>query len=106
VALFVAAAVAFLVSCHFGLTTIVPRLRRGRPDHIFWEAPIFSLGEEGYAQEMRKLDVATAWSDKLRHLHLLAGICKSKFQHFHIAIRTAQVGFLTLVVAELGRLVG
>ena len=95
VALYVASSLAFLVSCHFGLTTITPRLRRGRADHIFWEAPV-----------MRNLDVATGWSDKLRHLHMLASICRSKFRHFQVAIRLAQVGFVALVLAELSRLGG
>jgi hypothetical protein len=103
--LFVVAAFAFLVSCHFALTTVVPRLRRGKVDHIFWEAPVFSLPEERYVETMRQLDVSTAWNDKLRHLHMLAGICKRKFSHFQVAIRLAQVGFILLVAAEFGRAV-
>jgi hypothetical protein len=102
-ALFIISGMAFLASCHFALSTVVPRLRRGKVDHIFWEAPVFSLSEDRYVEEMRKLDVSTGWSDKLRHLHMLAGICKKKFSHFLVAIRLAQVGFLLLVAAELGR---
>jgi hypothetical protein len=37
---------------------------------------------------------------------MLAGICKVKFNHFQIAIRFGQVGFLTLVLAEFGRILG
>jgi hypothetical protein len=51
------------------------------------------------------LDVSVAWSDKLRHLHMLAGICKNKFSHFLVAIRLGQVGFVLLVAAEFGRMV-
>jgi hypothetical protein len=83
--------------------TVVPRLRRGKPDHIFWEAPVFALSEEDYIEEMRRLDVAAGWSDKLSHLHMLASICKAKFRHFLTAIRLAQLGFLVLVLAELAR---
>lgn len=100
---FLLAALAFLISCHFALMTVVPRLRRGRADHIYWEAPVFGLSEEAYIEEMGRLDVSVAWSDKLRHLHLLASICKAKFRHFLKAIRLAQLGFLVLVLAELGR---
>jgi len=103
--LFVAAGLAFLISCHFALTTVIPRLRRGKADHIFWEAPIFSLSEDSYVDTMRRLDASTGWSDKLRHLHMLAGICKKKFSHFQIAIRLGQIGFVLLVAAEFGRIV-
>ena len=103
--LFVAAGLAFLISCHFALTTVVPRLRRGKADHIFWEAPVFGLSEDRYVETMERLDVSVAWSDKLRHLHMLAGICKKKFSHFQVAIRVGQVGFVLLVAAEFGRMV-
>ena len=105
VALFIVSGLAFLASCHFALTTVVPRLRRGKIDHIFWEAPVFSLSEDRYVEEMRQLDVSTGWNDKLRHLHMLAGICKKKFSHFQVAIRLAQLGFLLLIAADLGRIV-
>jgi hypothetical protein len=64
---------------------------------------VFSLSEDQYVDEMRRLDVVTEWNDKLRHLHMLAAICKEKFRHFLIAIRLAQVGFGALVLAELSR---
>jgi hypothetical protein len=105
VLLFLAAGFAFLVSCHFALTTVAPRLRRGKVDHIFWEAPVFSLSEDRYVETMRQLDASTGWSDKLRHLHMLAGICKKKFSHFQVAIRMGQIGFVLLVAAEFGRMV-
>jgi hypothetical protein len=54
---------------------------------------------------MRHMDVTTGSDDKLRHLHMLAGICKKKFHHFQVAIRLAQVGFVLLVAAEFGRVV-
>lgn len=103
--LFPLAALAFLVACHFSLTTVAPRLRRAhvKSDHIFWEAPVFRLSEQAYIAEMEKLDVESEWYDKLRHLHMLAGICRTKFGHFRIAVRCGQIGFVTLVLAEFGR---
>jgi len=50
VVLFLVAALGFLVSCHFALMTVVPRIHRGRPDHIFWEAPVFRLPEDQYVR--------------------------------------------------------
>ncbi len=103
-ALLALAGLAFLVSCHFSLTTVVPRLVRGRDDHIFWESSVFKLAPEAYVAAMEALDPEAERRDMLRHLHMLAGICRSKFWHFGRAIRIAQLGFVLLVIAELGRL--
>jgi hypothetical protein len=104
-ALFLLAAGAFLISCHFSLTTVLPRLRRGRDDHIFWEATVFDLPVDQYVEAMEKIDLERERHDKLSHLHMLAGICREKFRHFQIAIRSGQAAFLLLVAAELARLV-
>ncbi len=104
-ALFLVSAIGFLVSCHFSLTTVLPRLRRGRDDHIFWEAPVFDLPVEDYVSKMEALDVLMERRDKLGHLHMLAGICRIKFSHFQLAIRFGQAGFLVLVLAELARII-
>ncbi len=104
--LFLLAAAAFLISCHFSQTTVLPRIRRGREDHIFWEAPVFHLPLERYIETMEKLDAESERRDKLAHLHMLAGICRNKFSHFQIAIRSAQLAFGLLVLAELARLIG
>jgi Family of unknown function (DUF5706) len=98
------AGLAFLVSCHFALTTVVPRLVRGRDDHIFWESSVFKLPVETYVAKMEALDPEVERRDMLRHLHMLSGICRSKFWHFGWAIRIAQLGFVLLVIAELTRL--
>jgi hypothetical protein len=103
--LFLLAAATFLVSCHFSLTTVLPRLRRGREDHIFWEAPVFSLPLDGYIDAMENLDLERERREKFAHLHTLAGICRSKFNHFRMAIRSGQGAFVLLVLAELGRLI-
>ncbi len=104
-ALFLAAAACFLVSCHFSLTTVIPRLRRGREDHIFWEARAFRLPVEQYVEQMEGLDTMTERREKLQHLHMLASICKIKFDHFQLAIRFGQAAFIILVLAELTRIV-
>ncbi|HLI67827.1 MAG TPA: Pycsar system effector family protein [Caulobacteraceae bacterium] len=98
------AGLAFLVSCHFSLSTVVPRLLRRRDDHIFWESSVFKLSSEAYLAAMEGLDREAERRDMLLHLHMLAGICRSKFWHFNWAIRIAQLAFALLVVAELCRL--
>jgi len=100
------AGVAFVGACHFALMTVIPRIRRGVKDHVFWESPIFLLPVDDYVSRMQTLDLASERHDKLRHLHMLAGICREKFKHFLRAIRFAQIGFVALVAAELARLAG
>ena len=99
------AAAGFLASCHFSLTTILPRLMQGDEDHIFWESSIFKLPLDAYFKAMEALDAETERMEKLRHLHRLAGICRAKFSHFNRAVRIAQAAFVVLVVAELSRLI-
>jgi hypothetical protein len=100
--LFLVAAAAFLVSCHFALMTVLPRLHRAQSDHIFWEAEPYRLPVEHYVEHMLSIDVAH--HEKLRHLHMLASICRNKFNHFQWSIRFAQAGFLILVAAKLIRM--
>ena len=104
--LLILGAAGFLASAQFSLTTVLPRIVRGGDDHVFWESPVFRLPVERYLAAMRSLDPVVEHTDKLRHLHLLAGICRRKFGHFQTAIRLAQVAFVALVVGELLRVVG
>ncbi len=102
-ALFILSAVAFLASCHFSLLTVLPRLHRGHQDHIFWESPVFDLPVEEYIEQMEALDATREHREKLRHLHMLAKICRTKFTHFQWAIGFGRAGFVILVLAELAR---
>lgn len=97
------AAIGFLASAQFSLITVLPRIRRGRVDHVFWEAPIFKLPLEGYVEAMEALLVHEERTDKLGHLHLLAGICRNKYRHFQASMRLAQVAFVALIARELLR---
>jgi hypothetical protein len=99
-ALFWAAAGAFLVSSHYSLTTVLPRIVRAKADYIFWESPVFKLSPDEYVTTMRNLDPEVAHDDKLRHLHIIAGICRNKFRHFQIAMRLGRIAFLALILAE------
>jgi hypothetical protein len=104
--LFAVAAIGFLASAQFSLTTVLPRMVRGSADHVFWESPVFKLPVERYVAEMASLDPAVERDDKLRHLHLQAGICRRKFGHFSTAMRLAQLAFVALVIGEVLRVVG
>jgi hypothetical protein len=96
------AALAFLISSSFSLSTVMPRIRRGvTEDHIFWEAPAFKLPVEEYVAVMMGLDPVREHHEKLRHLHTLAAICRSKYANLRQAMTFAIVGFAVLVVGEL-----
>jgi hypothetical protein len=90
---------AFLVSSHFSLTTVMPRIVRAKADHIFWESPVFKLPVDEYVATMENIDTDVERDDKLRHLHVLAGICRNKFKHFGSAMRLGRIAFLALIVA-------
>ena len=95
-------ALAFLISSSFSLSTGMPRIVRGvTEDHIFWEAPAFKLPVEEYVAVMMGLDSRREHHEKLRHLHTLAAICRSKFANLRHAMTFAIVGFAVLVVGEL-----
>lgn len=95
------AGLAFLVCSYFALTTVTPRIRRGRDDHIFWESPVFRLPVEDYVARFRAMDAALERDNRARYLHMLAAICRTKYRHFALALRFGQGGFLALVAAEL-----
>ena len=99
------AASGFLISAMFSLSTVKPRVVRGGEDHVFWESPVFKLPVKDYLKAMKSLDPDAARDDKLRHLHLLAGICRDKIRHFRTSLFVAQGAFLALVAAELARVI-
>ena len=103
---FAIGAVTFLVSCHFALATVFPRIRRGADDHIFWESEVFKLPVDRYVARFRDMDIEVESENRLRYLHTLASICRAKFRHFRRGIRLAQVGFIILILAYIGRSLG
>ncbi|SFK68996.1 Pycsar system effector family protein [Methylocapsa palsarum] len=101
---YIGAAASCLISCAFSFATIKPRIQREHvDDHIFWEAPAFRLPVESYIARMHAMDLRSAHDEKLRHLHALAGICRTKYAHLGHAMNFALAGFVLLVLAELAR---
>jgi hypothetical protein len=99
--LLVVSALSFLVCCYFALSTVIPRIRKGPDDHIFWESPVFKLPVEQYVERFRNMDVVLERDNRLRYLHTMASICRTKFRHFALALRFGQLGFVALVLAEI-----
>ena len=99
------AAAGFLVSAWFSLSTVRPRVLRSADDHVFWDSATFRLPIADYLAAMKRLDPKVARDDKLRHLHLLAGICRNKIRQFRTSLYVAQAAFLALLGAEVARVV-
>jgi hypothetical protein len=100
---FVVSALAFLASSSLALATVVPRIRKGPDDHIFWESPVFKLPVDQYVASFRDMDVERERENRLRYLHTMAAICRSKYRHFAAALRLGQLGFIALVAAEIAQ---
>jgi Family of unknown function (DUF5706) len=103
-ALFAVAAAGFLLSAVFSLSTVRPRVARGAEGHVFWDSAVYRLPIADYLKAMKGLDPSQAREEKLRHLHLLAGICRNKIRDFRTSLFVAEGAFIALVAAELARL--
>ena len=102
--LLAAAAAGFLLSAMFALSTVRPRVARGSEGHVFWDAAVYKLPITDYLKAMKGFGPAQARDEKLRHLHLLAGICRNKTRDFSASLYVAEGAFMLLVAAELARL--
>jgi hypothetical protein len=104
-ALLAVAAAGFMLSAMFSLSTVRPRVARGAEGHVFWDSSVYKLPLAEYLRAMKALNPTAARDEKLRHLHLLAGICRNKIRDFRASLFVAQGAFVALVLAELARLV-
>ncbi|HEY1930249.1 MAG TPA: Pycsar system effector family protein [Caulobacteraceae bacterium] len=104
---FAAAAVGFLVTCAFALAAIAPRVRphQADADYVFWGARAFRQPLSAFLDEMRSLDVEVEHENKLRHLYILAGVCRDKYAHLRLAMGAAAAAFGLLVLVELAHAV-
>lgn len=97
------ATVGFVGSCYYALMSVAPRIRKAPDDHIFWGSKAYDSTVEEYIARYRDADPNEEMSDKLRHLHTLAGICRDKYAGFKHALRFALISFLPLILAEVVR---
>lgn len=102
---YAAAAVGFFFTCAFALAAIAPRVRphQANDDYVFWAARVFRQPLAPFLEEMKGLDVHVEHENKLRHLHILASVCRDKFAHLRLAMHAAAAAFMLLVLVELAR---
>lgn len=102
---YAAASVGFFITCAFALAAIAPRVRphQDNDDYVFWGARVFRQPLGPFLKEMHALDVEAEHENKLRHLHILASVCRDKFAHLRLAMHAAAGAFIVLVLVELAR---
>jgi hypothetical protein len=102
---YAAASVGFFVTCAFALAAIAPRVRphQANDDYVFWGSRVFRQPLGAFLEEMHVLDVQREHENKLRHLHILASVCRDKFAHLRLAMHAAAAAFILLVLVELAR---
>lgn len=102
---YAAASVGFFVTCAFALAAIAPRVRPylANDDFVFWGARVYRQPLAPFIKEMQDLDVHVEHENKLRHLHILASVCRDKFAHLRLAMHAAAAAFILLVLVELAR---
>jgi len=101
--LYAFAVLSLFVTIGFTWRVIRPRIRT-TDDHIFWGAKFFNQSEEAFMQTIQNVKGDVLAKDMLHHLHVLAGICREKFENFRCAAIAAELsaGFVLLAVsAEL-----
>ncbi len=96
-------AAGFGASCCFALMSVAPRIRKTPDDNIFWGSRAYDTTAEDYIARFHDADPEQEMTDKLRHLHTLAGICREKYAGFGHAMRFSFVSFFPLIAGELLR---
>jgi hypothetical protein len=96
-------AIGFAAACYFALMSVAPRIRKTVDDGIFWGSHVYDTTAEAYIARYHDADPEQEMSDKLRHLHTLAGICREKYRAFNHSLRLSLLSFIPLLAAELIR---
>ena len=82
--------------------TVAPRIvARSVASDTYWASPIFKGPAEAYAAHMLQVSPSELSAKTLRHLHLIAGICRRKYLQLQIAFYAAPIGVAFLGLAYL-----
>lgn len=99
--LLMVSAIGFAAACYFALMSVAPRIRKTPDDNIFWGSRVYDASAEDYIARYHDADPDQEMTDKLRHLHTLAGICRDKYAAFRHSLRLSLISFVPLIAAEL-----
>jgi len=93
----------FLASSYYALLTVKPRFVVSSDDKLYWGSSIFLQSADAYVAAMRASDPHGDSEEKLRHLHALASVCRSKYRGMARSLTLSQWSFLPLLGAQLLR---
>lgn len=100
--LYAVASVGFLMTAFFTWFVVKPRVVKTN-DLVYWGSDVFLRGEKQFVDAIEATDIHVFRHHLIRHLYVLAGICRRKFLFFGRAMRTAELSLLTALAAELAR---
>jgi hypothetical protein len=101
-ALYGVATAGFFLTAYLTWFVLRPRLVKTN-DFVYWGSDVYLQGEKHYLQTIEAATPLDFRDHFLRHLHVLARICRQKFNFFVRAMRTAEVSLLATFSAELTR---
>lgn len=94
------AILAIIVTMYFAWRVIKPRfVTSNDDDHIFWASRTFDISEAAFTDRIQSAKPEVLAADMIRHLYILAGVCRRKFAYFRSATMAAQVAFVFVVLA-------
>jgi hypothetical protein len=97
-----AATAGFILTAYLTWFVLRPRLVKTN-DFVYWGSDVYLKGEQHYLDAIGAATAEDFRHHFLRHLHVLARICRRKFTFFVLAMRTAEISLLTTLTAEVTR---
>jgi hypothetical protein len=101
--LYAVAIVGFICTVVFVWRVVRPRLRP-HDDFVYWGSKIFTGTEMEFAVAVQSVTPSALAVDLLRHLYILAEICRRKFANFQCAAVAAEFSTIVFVLAEVARI--
>jgi hypothetical protein len=92
------AILALLVTIAFTWKVIRPRIRQS-DDYIYWGSKVFERSEADFSIGIQEADQEVLASDMIRHLHILARVCRDKFANFRRAVIAAELSAVFVLLA-------
>jgi len=96
------ALLAFFATAYFTWYVVKPRVTNTN-DFVFWGSEVFLKNEADFVNTIETTTPFDFGLHFLRHLYVLARICRSKYAYFARATRSAEVALLAMVIAEVAR---
>lgn len=100
--LYAISAIGFFLSAYFTWFVLKPRVTKTN-DLVYWGSEAFRENQAQFVERIEATDPSEFRLHFLRHLHILARICRQKYRFFGHAVFFAQISLLTTLGAEICR---